>query len=219
MPKDRVSGAHQNYGFVEYLGEEDAEYALKIMNMINLFGKPIRVNKVPVSAAARCLKSTVGRKREQTLPFAGRLQAASHSKHIDVGANLYVGNLVRAATAAPARHRTASPQALPCSCLRQAPEVDEKLLYDTFSAFGVIMQHPKIMRDPETGASKGFGFVNFASFEAADAAINAMNGQYLCNRPINVTYAYKKVRERATPACVLWLGVAPLHWHVLGALR
>ena len=46
MPKDRVTGAHQSYGFVEFLGEDDAEYALKVMNMINLFGKPIRVNKV-----------------------------------------------------------------------------------------------------------------------------------------------------------------------------
>lgn len=33
------------------------------------------------------------------------------------------------------------------------------------------------MRDPETGNSKGYAFVNFASFEASDAAIEAMNGQ------------------------------------------
>lgn len=37
---------HQGYGFVEFLGEEDADYAIKIMNMIKLYGKPIRVNKV-----------------------------------------------------------------------------------------------------------------------------------------------------------------------------
>jgi splicing factor 3B subunit 4 len=37
---------------------------------------------------------------------------------LDVGANLFIGNL--------------------------DPEVDEKLLYDTFSAFGVIMQTPKV---------------------------------------------------------------------------
>ena len=34
-----------------------------------------------------------------------------------------------------------------------------QLLYDTFSAFGVIVNTPKIMRDPETGNSRGFGFV------------------------------------------------------------
>lgn len=63
-------------------------------------------------------------------------------------------------------------------------QVDEKLLYDTFSAFGVILQVPKIMRDTDTGGSKGFAFVNFASFEASDAAMEAMNGQFLCNRYI-----------------------------------
>lgn len=67
-----------------------------------------------------------------------------------------------------------------------------QLLYDTFSAFGVIVLTPKIMRDPDTGNSKGFGFVSYDCFEASDAAIEAMNGQYLCNRAITVSYAYKK---------------------------
>ena len=48
------------------------------------------------------------------------------------------------------------------------------------------------MRDPETGTSKGFAFINFASFDASDAAIDAMNGQYLSNRPISVSYSFKK---------------------------
>jgi len=38
--------SHQGYGFVEFASEEDADYAIKIMNMIKLYGKPIRVNKV-----------------------------------------------------------------------------------------------------------------------------------------------------------------------------
>uniref|UniRef100_A0A663DVI1 Splicing factor 3b subunit 4 n=1 Tax=Aquila chrysaetos chrysaetos TaxID=223781 RepID=A0A663DVI1_AQUCH len=134
MPKDRVTGHSvwglvAGYGFVEFLSEEDADYAIKIMNMIKLYGKPIRVNK-----------------------------ASAHNKNLDVGANIFIGNL--------------------------DPEIDEKLLYDTFSAFGVILQTPKIMRDPDTGNSKGYAFINFASFDASDAAIEAMNGQYLCNRPI-----------------------------------
>lgn len=137
MPKDRVTMQHQGYGFVEFLGEDDADYSIKIMNMIKLFGKPVRVNK-----------------------------ASAHQKNLDVGANIFIGNL--------------------------DPEVDEKLLYDTFSAFGVILTTPKIQRDPETGNSKGFAFINYASFEASDAAIEAMNGQYLCNRAISISYAFKK---------------------------
>ena len=87
-------------------------------------------------------------------------KASAHQKNLDVGANIFIGNL--------------------------DPEVDEKLLYDTFSAFGVILTTPKIQRDPETGNSKGFAFINYASFEASDAAIEAMNGQYLCNRCPNI---------------------------------
>ena len=49
MPKDRVTQAHQGYGFVEFMGEEDADYAIRIMNMIKMYGKPIRVNKVRIS--------------------------------------------------------------------------------------------------------------------------------------------------------------------------
>ncbi|KAK4789087.1 hypothetical protein SAY86_020406 [Trapa natans] len=137
VPKDRVTNLHQSYGFVEFRSEEDADYAIKVLNMIKLYGKPIRVNK-----------------------------ASQDKKSLDVGANLFIGNL--------------------------DPDVDEKLLYDTFSAFGVIVSNPKIMRDPETGNSRGFGFVSYDSFEASDSAIEAMNGQYLCNRQISVSYAYKK---------------------------
>ncbi|KAM3306027.1 hypothetical protein P3S67_012897 [Capsicum chacoense] len=37
-----------------------------------------------------------------------------------------------------------------------------------------------IMRDLETGNSRDFGFISYYSFDASDAAIEAMNGQYLC---------------------------------------
>ncbi len=48
MPKDRITQAHQGYGFIEFMGEDDADYAIKIMNMIKVYGKPIRVNKVSI---------------------------------------------------------------------------------------------------------------------------------------------------------------------------
>jgi splicing factor 3B subunit 4 len=50
------------------------------------------------------------------------------------------------------------------------------------------------MRDPTTGQSKGFGFAQYDNFDSSDAAIEAMNGQYLMNKVISVAYAYKKVR-------------------------
>lgn len=35
------------------------------------------------------------------------------------------------------------------------------------------------MRDPDTGSSKGFGFISYDNFDSSDAAIAAMNGTLL----------------------------------------
>lgn len=98
--------AHQGYGFCEFLTEEDAEYACKIMNQIKLFGKPIRVNKVGVFSYSL------------ELHYISQIQASSDKKQLDVGANLFVGNLDE--------------------------NVDERLLYDTFSAFGMMATTAKV---------------------------------------------------------------------------
>eukprot|EP01071_Lankesteria_metandrocarpae_P006502 Lankesteria_metandrocarpae@DN4381_c0_g1_i1.p1 len=136
IPRDKITGAHQSYGFVEFEDEPSAEYAMKVLNMIKLHGKPLRCNK-----------------------------ASQDKRTLEVGANLFIGNLDL--------------------------EVDEKLLHDTFATFGNVLSI-KVMRDPSVGESRGFGFVAYDSFEASDASLAAMNGQFLCNRPIHVSYAYKK---------------------------
>ena len=119
---------------MEFLTEEDADYSIKIMNMIKMYGKPVRVNK-----------------------------ASAHQKNLDVGANIFIGNL--------------------------DPEVDEKLLYDTFSAFGVILTTPKIQRDPETGNSKGFAFINYHKKDDAAKAIATLNGFGYDHLILNVEWA------------------------------
>jgi splicing factor 3B subunit 4 len=45
LPRDRITTSHQGFGFVEFKVEDDAEYAVKVMNLIKLYHKPIRVNK------------------------------------------------------------------------------------------------------------------------------------------------------------------------------
>ena len=70
-------------------------------------------------------------------------------------------------------------------------DVDEKMLRDVFSSFGIVLS-TKVMRDPESGTSKRYGFVSYDNFESSDASIQSMNGQYLCGKPIDVSYAYKK---------------------------
>jgi splicing factor 3B subunit 4 len=92
IPRDKITNEHQGYGFIEFKSEEDADYSIKIMHMIKLYGKPIKVNK-----------------------------ASQDKRTQDVGANVFIGNL--------------------------DPEVDEKLLYETFSNFGMVIS-TKITRDP-----------------------------------------------------------------------
>lgn len=94
LPKDRVTQSHQGYGFVEFISEEDAEYAARIMNQVRLYGKPIRVNKA----------------------------SADKQKSVEVGAELFVGNL--------------------------DPMVDERMLYDTFGRFGTLVAAPKVCPSP-----------------------------------------------------------------------
>ncbi|KAF2073007.1 hypothetical protein CYY_005685 [Polysphondylium violaceum] len=135
MPKDKLSQQHSGTAFVEFQSEADADYALRIMRFIKLYGKQIRIKK-------------------------------KNKDKIDVGANLFIGNLDQ--------------------------DVDERILDETFIQFGSLLSTPKIMRDPETGVSKGYGFVSYDNFAASDAAIEALDGQFLCNKPISVSYARKK---------------------------
>jgi RNA recognition motif-containing protein len=67
MPKDKLSGTHNGYGFVEFLDVMDADYAITILNMIKLFGRPIRVSKSALTDQPAGVK--------------------------EIGAKLFVGNL------------------------------------------------------------------------------------------------------------------------------
>lgn len=114
-------------------------------------------------------------------------KVTNDKKNYDVGANLFIGNLSKT--------------------------VDEKLLFETFSVFGTLIGQIKISRSEDvvegeerdnenssgtdlTNQEKNKGisqhaFINFGSFDAADQAIEAMNGQFLQGKRISVSYALK----------------------------
>ena len=52
LPKDRVTGEHQGYGFVEFRSPPDAEYAARVLNMVRLYGKPLRVTRAGAGGEA-----------------------------------------------------------------------------------------------------------------------------------------------------------------------
>ncbi|NWH82740.1 EPAB protein, partial [Piaya cayana] len=70
--------------------------------------------------------------------------------------------------------------------------IDNKALYDTFSAFGNILSC-KVVCD-ENG-SRGYGFVHFETHEAATRAIETMNGMLLNDRKVFVGH-FKSCKER-----------------------
>lgn len=65
LPRDRITGKHQGFGFVEFKSDRDAEYATAIMNHVRLFGKPLKVS----------------------------LSVTTKLKALDVGAEIFVGGL------------------------------------------------------------------------------------------------------------------------------
>lgn len=73
--------------------------------------------------------------------------------------------------------------------------IDNKAMYDTFSAFGSILSC-KVAQD-ENGQSKGYGFVHFETEEAATLAIAKVNGMLLNEKKVFVgRFIPRKDREK-----------------------
>merc|ERR1719205_296144 len=73
--------------------------------------------------------------------------------------------------------------------------IDNKAMYDTFSAFGNILSC-KVAQDAD-GGSKGYGFVHFETEEAAMNAIQKVNGMLLNEKKVFVgRFVPRKEREK-----------------------
>ncbi|CAK7244032.1 MAG: Spliceosome-associated protein 49 [Sporothrix thermara] len=179
-----MAGRHweQNKEATVYVGNLDERFAEPLMwelmtqmgPVVNIHMPMDRVSRqhqgfgfvefdTPESAdyASRCLNGI----RLFGKPVRVNKASADRQRATDIGAELFVNNL--------------------------DPQVDEKILYDTFAQFGRLVAAPNVVRD-QNNVSKGYGFVNFDSFEASDAARAALHGEYLLSQQISVEYAYKK---------------------------
>lgn len=73
--------------------------------------------------------------------------------------------------------------------------IDNKAMYDTFSAFGYILSC-KVATDDD-GFSKGYGFVHFENVESANKAIEKVNGMLLNGKKVYVgKFVSKAEREQ-----------------------
>lgn len=90
--------------------------------------------------------------------------------------------------------------------------IDNKQLYDTFSLFGNILSC-KVVIDRETGMSKGYGYVHYETAEAANAAIEKLDGMLIDGQEVQVGHF---MRRNDRPDVNSWTNCyiknIPLEW-------
>lgn len=64
--------------------------------------------------------------------------------------------------------------------------VTEDLLRNFFNRFYSSVSSAKIVIDPKTKQSKGYGFVRFKDPNEANRSLTEMNGKYILSKPIKV---------------------------------
>lgn len=69
--------------------------------------------------------------------------------------------------------------------------MDEDQLKEAFAQFGTVVS-AAVIKDRDTGQSKGFGFVEMSSDEEAQAAISGLDNQELGGRRVRVNEARPK---------------------------
>ncbi len=73
----------------------------------------------------------------------------------------------------------------------------EEALQEAFSQAGKVVS-ARIIKERETGRSKGFGFVEFETEEQAQAAVDMWNGKELDGRELIVNIARAEERRPST---------------------
>ncbi|KAJ8042326.1 RNA-binding protein 39 [Holothuria leucospilota] len=69
--------------------------------------------------------------------------------------------------------------------------INEEMLRGIFEPFGKI-ENIQLIRDTETGRSKGYGFITFSDAEEAKRALDQLNGFELAGRPMKVGHVTER---------------------------
>lgn len=73
-----------------------------------------------------------------------------------------------------------------------APDVTDYLLQETFRVHYPSVRGAKVVTDPNTGRSKGYGFVKFSDESERNRAMSEMNGVYCSTRAMRISAATPK---------------------------
>jgi nucleolin len=77
-------------------------------------------------------------------------------------------------------------------------DISEDDVWNAFSEHGEV-SGVRLPKDPDSGRPKGFGYVEFAAQESAQAAIDAMTGQELAGRPLRLDFSTPRDRDGGAP--------------------
>jgi RNA recognition motif-containing protein len=146
--RDKVTGIHQGYGFVEFESSEVASYILQNCNgkLISNSNKTFKLNWATFSA--------------------GKMQALLGTNTNQQEYTIYVCDLDL--------------------------NVSEEMLKEIFEKIYPSVFSSKLIVDPISKVSKGYGFVKFGDYNESQKAIIEMNGKYIYSKPIKTNQAVWK---------------------------
>jgi len=184
----------RGYALVQFFKQSDAEKAAETMHYTMLGGRNIQVqfhtksnnnnNNVPK------IRTNVTNHGNNNPPGSGHIYSPQGSSNNNN--NSYNHN-----QAAPASPSPEAPLVDPCNLFIKNLDanISSSDLFNHFRKFGRIIS-ARVMRDQETGNSKGFGFVSYTTAEEADKAKSSMHGKTLGTKQIVVRlHEPKKLRE------------------------
>ncbi|KAK5863757.1 hypothetical protein PBY51_000764 [Eleginops maclovinus] len=164
----------KGYGFVHFETQEAANRAIDTMNGMLLNDRKVqRTGKLWESGNVNPMANLLGRTCQLSLSFVGHFKSRKE-REMEFGTkamkftNVYIKNFGEDYT-------------------------DEKLK-EVFAEFGRTLS-VRVMRD-ERGRSRGFGFVNYASHEDAQQAVDEMNGKDINGKTIFVGRAQKRLERQ-----------------------
>jgi RNA recognition motif-containing protein len=99
------------------------------------------------------------------------------------------------------------------------PDVNEGILLGIFRNRYPSCKSAKIMTDPLTGMSRGYGFVRFSDSNEQERSLSEMQGVYCGNRPMRISTATPKNRGGPVPGNMggMHAGPGPMGMYSMGA--
>lgn len=171
---DSRTRRHKGIAYIEFR-EIDAVGKAIALTGTRLCGVPIVVqhsqaekNRLAAANAAAAAKDAANSKSNGAAAAGAGLNSVSRSQPASGPMNLYVGSL----------HFN----------------ITEEMLMGIFEPFGKV-DKIELSRDPETGRSKGFGFVHFREADDARKALEHLNGFELAGRAMKVNYITERSND------------------------